>query len=220
MRKGTAMSLSIILIARLLTLRLHKVYRVFCAFLVLDLIASFHCFLEALIHDPRLDYRLTWIGLRVVAWILSLWMVYGLLHATLEGLPGILRFSRKLLNITFLSVMVLGLLTVRAGYGEFRKSFFRAGYVIRIGRAVKETFDLERVISTVALLVLVLILGFVLWFPVQMPRNLAVFSAGFVVYFAAKTSLLLTRGIWSRRAFRYVEHVDHVLPGRVLRVLD
>ena len=56
---------------------------------------------------------------------------------------------------------------------------------------------LERVISTVALLVLVFILAFILWFPVQMPRNLAVFSVGFIVYFAAITGLLLAQSFWS-----------------------
>jgi hypothetical protein len=62
-----------------------------------------------------------------------------------------------------------------------------------IDRAVAVTLVLDRMIATVALLVLVAMLLFILWFPVQMPRNLALFSVGFVVYFAAKTVFLIFR---------------------------
>ncbi len=49
-----------------------------------------------------------------------------------------------------------------------------------------------------------IILLFLLWFPVEISRNLVVFSAGFVVYFAAKTSLLLERSFWSHDSTRIV----------------
>jgi hypothetical protein len=57
--------------------------------------------------------------------------------------------------------------------------------------AVNVGFVLDRVIATTALTVLLCILGFVVWFPVQMPKNLVLFSFGFITYFGSRTVLLL-----------------------------
>jgi len=205
--QATSDVLSILLIVRLLSLRLHNIYRIFCFFLAFDLFFSVVSWLEELIHNPRLDYRITWITLSAIGWILSLCLVYGLLQAILAGLPGILRFSRKLLNVSFIGVVVLSLLTIRIDIAVTGSSGYLAGFVDPVGKAVRIAFDLERVISTVALLVLLLILVFVLWFPVQMSRNLAVFSIGFVIYFAAKTGLMLTRGFWSEQSLLLVSNL-------------
>jgi hypothetical protein len=43
-------------------------------------------------------------------------------------------------------------------------------------------------VDILALLLLLAILSFVLWFPVQMPRNLIVFSAGLFIYFVFRTA--------------------------------
>ncbi len=186
-------TLGIALIFRLLYLRLHSVYRVFCLFLLYELLASSVVLYEVFAHNARLDYRLTWIAMRLIAWVLSLWMVYALLTAVLEKLPGILRFSRKLLNWAFPIAIGIALLTISPDYSASGLS----GSVQPIVRAVKVAFILERVIATVCVLVLLGILGFVLWFPVQMPRNLAVFSLGYVIYFGSETVLLLMRTVWS-----------------------
>jgi hypothetical protein len=188
-------ALGIALIFRLLYLRLHSVYRVFCLFLLYELLASSVFLYEILAHDARLDYRLTWIAMRVTAWVLSLWMVYALLTAVLEKLPGILRFSRKLLNWAFPIAIVIALLTISPEYSASGLS----DSVQPIARAVGVAFILERVIATVCVLVLLGILGFILWFPVQMPRNLAVFSLGYVIYFGSETALLLIRSIWPQQ---------------------
>ncbi len=177
---------ALILICRLLILRLHSVYRVFCLFLIWELAASAIFFLG-------LDYRLTWMGTRAVSWVLSLYMVYALLEAILSNFPGILRFSRRALNVVFASAVVFALLTARPEYSASALS----GSLDPIDRALGITFVLERVISMAALLALVFILGFILWFPVRMPRNLAIFSIGYVLYFAAKTGLLLARSYWA-----------------------
>ncbi len=185
-------TLGIALIFRLLYLRLHRVYRVFCLFLLYELLAASVFLYEILARDARLDYRLTWIAMRLVGWTLYLWMVYSLLTALLETLPGILRFSRKVLNWAFPIAIGIALLTIGPEYAASGLSDSAQPIV----RAVTVGIILERVISTVCVLVLLGILGFVLWFPVQMPRNLAVFSLGYVIYFGSETALLLIRSIW------------------------
>ncbi len=199
--------LTVVVIVRFLSLHLHHVYRIVCAFLAFDLLSSFVGHIEVFLHNPQLDYRITWIILSVVGWVLSLWMVYGLLQAILETLPGILRLSKKLLNVTFVSVIVVSLLTSRVDTEFSGPNGFLSGLVDPVGRAVRIAFDLERIVSTVALLVLLFILGFVLWFPVRMPRNLVILSIGLVVYFAANTALMLTRGLWSEQTLALVSNV-------------
>jgi hypothetical protein len=180
--------LAVALIVRLLMLRLHTVYRVFCAFLVVDLVGSIAFLFEKFV-QPYRDYRITWMALRPLRWVLVLWMVYALLDAILANLPGILRISRRVLNIAFVGALIVALSTAGSEYSASRLSSAQNP----VGRALGVGLVLDRVISMAAVLVLLAILGFVLWFPVQMPRNLAVFSIGFVAYFAIRTGVLLTR---------------------------
>jgi hypothetical protein len=74
----------------------------------------------------------------------------------------------------------------------------------RIDHALGIAIVLERVIATIALLVFTAILAFVLWFPVQMPRNLAVFSVGLVFYFATNVALLLFHSYFAHHSSRLV----------------
>ena len=162
----------------------------------------------ALAHDLAL-YRVVWIGLRVVAWALSLWMVYALLDAILGKYPGVLRFSKGLLNFSLLIALLIPLATVRAEYGASAL----ASSPSSIYRAVGFTLVLERAISMAAVLVLIATLGFILWFPVQMPRNLAVFSVGFVVYFSFLTALLLLMNLSSLPVARIVGDLLSLAPS-------
>ena len=49
----------------------------------------------------------------------------------------------------------------------------------------------DKGIAFASVLILLIIFAFILWFPVKMSRNLAIFSIGLVVYFACKAGLEL-----------------------------
>jgi hypothetical protein len=202
-------ALCVALIVRLLVLRLHRVYRIFSLFLLSELMASLIASVKVLAPDSLPDYRIIWIVAQCVIWICTLWTVYALLDAVLTKLPGILGFSRKLLNGAFISAGILALLTARPEYSVSGAPEF----VDPIARAVGMGFVLNRVLSTIALLVLVSILGFLLWFPVEVSKNLIVFSTGFLVYFAAKTGLLLTRSLWSHQSLNLVSNLIMFISG-------
>lgn len=199
-------ALVIALIVRLLLLRLHSVYRVFCVFLLFDLLSSVIFFIEKSVH-PHPDYRIVWMALRTVTWVLSLWMVYALLDAMLANLPGILRLSRKLLSFVFVSAPILALLTARPEYSASSLS----GALDPIDRALGAALVMERVIFMAALLILLAMLAFILWFPVQMPRNLALFSIGFVVFFATHTGLPLAHTYWPKLDIRTFTSIEALL---------
>jgi hypothetical protein len=175
------------LAVRLLSLRLHRVYRIFAVFLGYEVLQSLVQLVEVALHNPQqFDYRVTWMIIRPPAWVLSLWMVHSLLAAILRKLPGISRLSNSLFQSVFLGAACLALLTAVPEY-------INHGNIVKAGvdKALVIGLALERATSIAAILVLMAMLIFILWFPVEMPRNLAVFSAGLVVYFAAKTTLLL-----------------------------
>ena len=109
-------SLGVILICRLAVLKLHSVYRVFSAFLLFDLLCSLIFFVESSLHNPKFDYRVTWIAVRPFAWTFYLGMVYALLYAILVNLKGIRRFSRNFLNGTFFVAITIAVLAFSSGY--------------------------------------------------------------------------------------------------------
>ena len=185
--------LGLALVLRLATLnRRQTIYRVFCLYLVFDLFQTVLTFTERYTSFIRLDYRITWIGMRGISWALSLWMVYALIDAVMARFPGVLRFSRKLLNAVLIIAVILAILTGRLEYLSFGPLPLKGP----LDQAVFIALVLERVISTVAILALGSILAFTLWFPVRMPKNLAVFSIGFIVYFGTELSLLLVQSFW------------------------
>ncbi|HTU47369.1 MAG TPA: hypothetical protein VMF91_20065 [Bryobacteraceae bacterium] len=188
--------LEVALVIRLLLMRLHSVYRVFCAFLLFDVFSSAVFFITTHTRYLHLDYRWAWMTLRPVAWVLALWMVYALVNAILANLPGILRLSHKILNVVFVGALALALITAEPEYSASQLS----ASAISGNRAMAAVFVMERVIFMAALLILLAMLAFILWFPVQMPRNLAFFSAGFVIFFASTTALFL--------AHTYAPNVD------------
>jgi hypothetical protein len=202
-------ALALILSVRLLILRLHRVYRIFSLLLLSELGASLVASLKAWMPELLPDYRIIWIVAQCVVWICTLWTVYALLDAVLAKLPGVLGFSKKLLNGAFVLAGILGLLTIRPEYSASGA----AGFVDPIARVVGIGIVFDRVICTVALLVLVSILGFLLWFPVEVSRNLIVFSTGFLVYFAAKTGLLLTRSIWPHESLDLISNLIMFISG-------
>ena len=194
--------LGTILVARLLSLRLHRVYRVFCVYLAYVLLSSLLVFVEASAH--HLDYRIVYLAIATGSWILTPWMVYSLLDAILAQLPGILKFSRWFLVIVFLGGIALAILSARSEYVMDRNN----NGASPLEFAVILCSPMERVVTTVSLIALLAIQAFLLWFPVQLPRNLVFFSIGFVFNFVCETVLLVIRGLLPASAAAVIDPVN------------
>jgi len=184
-------TLALVLVVRILLLRDKRegVYIVFALFLAFQFLTTAEYFVFSHWFADKVDYRLVWIGSTIAGWLFSLSLVYSLAKAVLAGLPGVFRFSRILLNFVFPLAIVVALSTVRGEYWITGAS----RYADPTERLVIVGSVLDRAISMAALSVLVAILAFILWFPVKMPRNLAIISIGLVVYFGSKTGLALLR---------------------------
>jgi hypothetical protein len=167
---------ALVLLIRLYFLRLQGVYRVFVVYLIAEILGPLLYLLSGTIF--RLDYRVLYLSSRPIYWFLYIAMVYALARVIMRSVPGVYDLSRKVLQVSFIAAVVVG------------------GAVFVLGRAPSSHSDplhvltllgrnLERSVTLTALLLLLGVLGFMLWFPVQVPRNLAVFSGAYLVFFTA-----------------------------------
>jgi hypothetical protein len=194
--------LNLVLVIRLFSLRLGRVYAIFTVYLLTDLFAYIVSSCYAFDIHP-VDYRILYIGTRVVDWVLSLGVIYALLSAILKSLPGILGYSKRLLNFVFAAAFVVSATVVAMNNAIQRVEAWRD----TLDRVLAITYIVDQTIGATVLLVLAVMLAFFLWFPVVVPRNLAVFSVGYVVYFFSITASLFLQGAQSAEGARIISVV-------------
>jgi hypothetical protein len=183
-------AVAIVLVARLLASRLLPKYRVFALFLLYDLGLSLLWVAlpwRRLIDQYGLDYRTIWLATRPLAWLLYIWVVYAILHKVMDDHPGILRTSRR----SFVCAVGIALVSARIEYAASAQA------LTVIAEFVTRAMIIERACVTTSLILLAVTLAFLLWFPVQVSRNIACLCAGLLAYFAAATAMLLLRDVWS-----------------------
>ena len=181
---GVEIVLACLVLGKLFKLRLHGVYRVFAWFLMVEiptLILSQAGSRWAGRWFP-IDYRIWWLVMRIPYWTLYVWMVYALLQAVMYEYPGVHKLSAKVLNGSIAVAAVVGTLSAA-----------RSLYLLRLNSDVWQRLEasgaaLEQTTSVACLILLLGVLGFLLWFPIEVPRNLVVFSITYVVFFAANVA--------------------------------
>jgi hypothetical protein len=181
--------LAVVLIFRLLWLRDRRtvIYSVFVGFLAVQLAGALAFFACGRWGHDKIDYRIVWTFFTVALDFFCLWLVYSLAKAVLAELPGILRFSRILLYIVFPLAILIAFSTAPGEYWLTRARNFHDP----VDRLMSIWIVADRGISMASVLILIAISAFILWFPVKMARNLAIFSVGLVIYFGSKTGLEL-----------------------------
>lgn len=191
-------AVALLLVARLLNQQLLSKYRVFALFLLYDLSLSLLWVAlpwRRLIDQYAIDYRIIWLGTRPLAWLLYIWVVYAILRKVMDDHPGILRTSQRVFAASFVLAVTVGLLSARLEYAASTQSAsVLAGLVTR-------AMIVERACVTTSLILLAVTLAFLLWFPVQVSRNIAFVCAGLLAYFAGATAMLLLRDVWSIGSF-------------------
>ncbi|MFZ0591638.1 MAG: hypothetical protein WAM39_14325 [Bryobacteraceae bacterium] len=183
---------AIVLVVRLFWLGLAASYSVFTALLCFDIVSSAAAFLVPW-HALRIDYRVAWLLLKPVAWILYTWVVYSILQKIMFSHRGILSVSRKVFACCFAGAIAIGIMSARVEFA-----------VARPNAPVDLALVVERGFCTMSLLLLCATLICLLWFPISVSRNAALLCSGLMVYFAAKTALLLARDVWSPDSVRLV----------------
>jgi hypothetical protein len=128
---------------------------------------------------------------------LAICVVFELCHEALAEYPAMAEFGRKTifttLSVTAL-VAAIGLMldtTILPGHPVFNHRFL--------------TF--ERTMGFMVLLFLLAISAFLLWFPVKVRRNITIYVAGFVLFYASRSAGLLVINLLPVAALRLVSVV-------------
>lgn len=188
------------LIAKLWFSGLFKTYRIFCLFFVFSLASSYAWMLMFLRAFQWVDYRIVWLSTSLPVWLLTVFMAYSHMDKILVNLPGIAKLSRKVLNFACISATALGVISaiIECDVGGLWDS-----QKLLIG-LTEGGIIVSRMVASIALLVFLAVLTFLLWFPVSVSRNVASLTLGLLVYFAGKTFVLLGRAGWSEHSLRVV----------------
>jgi hypothetical protein len=197
--------LGTILIGKLWVSGLYKHYRVFWFFWLVNLMSSYAWLVMwigisvfKLNGLKSIDYRIVWLSTSLPIWLLTVFMVYSHMEKILLNLPGIAKLSKSVLNFACISAVALGLISALIEYGAWGLWDTNKLWIgVTAGGII-----LARMFASIALLVFLAILTFLLWFPVSVSKNVASLTVGLLVYFASKTTLLLARGAWSESSVR------------------
>src|SRR5262249_46458761 len=114
----------------------------------------------------------------------------------LEERGALARFGRRLVGYVLAAALAI------ASIPPFLASQVPASFRLR---AI--TFQVEEVVEGVELLFLAAMVLFLLWFPIRIRKNLAVYITGFAVYFGARWMLLFLALQSSDRALRTVFNI-------------
>ncbi len=184
----------VVLLARLRATGLHRIYRWFFLYLVFQLI-------RAVVMFP-VTPRTTLYGWYFVLSEPILWALYILVALELHGLltrkhPGIAALGRRVLVWALAVALVISLAAmapdISAGPGKYP-------WLTLLNVT-------ERTIVSSLVLFLLLIAGFVAWYPVPLPSNVITHDIVFAAYFLSKNMGLLVRNITGHQVTRTVSAV-------------
>jgi hypothetical protein len=179
------MAAEAVLFARLYFQRLAGIYPFLIAYLLAVLIDQVLSLAFAG-RQHQNTYALIYFAGQGVKVILVILVVLELFDRALIQQPALARFGRRMLGYLFSLAVGIGLLNLLldAGAASGANSF-----LVRFLR-------LERSVDLVALILLIVMGGFLLWFPVRARRNAVYCLAGFMMYSFFRWTGLLLNNLW------------------------
>jgi len=169
---------SLALLIRLGLSRLMRVYRWLTAYLLAYALAFL---VTALIPIRSKLYGNIYMLAEITNVILSILVVRELVGLALTAHPGLAVFARKAVGVT------MGLAALLAVGGVTLDTNILPGQ----SRVMHRFFTAERSLDFTLLIVLLAISAFMLWYPVQLRRNIVFYIGGFAVFYLSRTFGLL-----------------------------
>lgn len=191
-------AISLCLLARLYFLRMQKLYKLFALYLFTDLLTSlFLWYGEAFL---KINYGKAWLALSPVRWFFYIAIIYTLMQSVMGNFPGLLKLSKRALVISLVLALALAALSGRAEIG-----------VVGSNDLVLMGLVVERAVTTASLLLLLFTASFLMWFPIQLSRNVVIFTLGYLAYFGSSTLLLLARNLWPGQLSEFLNLVMMII---------
>lgn len=179
------MAAAVVLFVRLYFQRLAGIYPFLIAYL---LVQSLELVLARVYAVPgwRNTYARIYFGGQGVKVILVILVVLELFDRALMQQPALARFGRRMLGYSFSLAVAIGLVNL----------LLDAGAASGVNGLLKPFLRLERSVDLVALILLIVMSGFLLWFPVRAHRNAVYCLAGFMLYSFCRWTGLLLANLW------------------------
>lgn len=182
---AVSMILTVFVVARLLAAGLHKKYPSFFLFL------SFSIFRMVFLYAPwsRWTYAVFWMASEALAWIFYVLVLIELYTLVLSQYPGIQSLGRWIFHGSVGISLLIAAVTLYPETSSGKPPDILMLFMIA-----------ERgILSALAILTL-LIIAFLTWFPVPLPRNVVLHSILFAIYFFSKAAALLVRNVLGHQA--------------------
>jgi hypothetical protein len=164
----------------LLWRKLAGLYRVLFLYFLADLLQSLLG-----LGLPRFGFQ-AYAATQPIKWILSFWFVLELYGSALAPQSALAKFAQGAVGTLLAVSAAISSISIFAGHPRSLDPDWVATAFYRFDRTVD---------STVGILLL-LMSGFLLWYPVKVRRNVASYIAGFMLYFFTRWALLLLSDFW------------------------
>jgi hypothetical protein len=161
---------TLVVVWRLLDQKLQQAYRWFFVYLVYDVADSLTGLIP--LHDRASVYR--YIAVQGTQTILAIFVVFEIYRLALAERKALARFSRNFVTLAILVSVVLSVMTL-----------LLQGPTIKF-LPLRVMLVAEGFLDSTQLLLLLLMAAFLAWFPLDIRKNLAVYIAGFAVYFTSR----------------------------------
>jgi len=174
---------------RLWRLRLHCIYRFFFLYLVAWVVRN--SFLLPLAPDTT-AYGWIYLASEPVFWLLHLLIVLELYGLVLQQHSGIASFGRWAVLIGLVVAILISSATL---FADFSSPAGKSPVLLYF-------FAVHRAILSALLFFMILISGFLVWYPISLSRNTLVYCVGYAAYFLGTSLGLLARNILGSDAIR------------------
>jgi hypothetical protein len=185
----------IVLLGRLIQSGLYRTYQSLFLYWLLQTLGT-----VALLGAPAGSFLYLYLyeGVQTVNLLMALFVVRDLFRIALTEHPAVASVGRRSVVGAMLLAAALGLVGI-----ALDASTLPAGHYW----AIHDFATFERTLNFVILIFLLLISGFLLWFPIRVRRNILVYILGFVVFAAARFGGLLAANLLPQTATRLVSVV-------------
>lgn len=172
----------VLLLAKLWRSGLFRVYRWFTFYIAYQFCR--YAFTAPLAKNTSL-YALIYFATEALAWIISALVLFELFNFALEAHAGIRTFGRQVLTG---ALLVSTLVSVSTLFMNLSRTGAEAS-------VLESYLIIGRVVNLSLLGMLIILIGFLGYFPVPVNRNTMVHAALFSMYFLAKAIILLSRNL-------------------------
>ncbi len=184
----------LLLLWRFIRCQLHRTYRSLFWYWVVQAVVAL-----VLMSVPMFTYRYlyTYYGAQTIVLFMAVFVVQDLYRIALLEYPAVVSLERRIM----IGAMVIAAMVALLGI-PLDSTILPGHYP-----AIQRFLTFERIMNFVILMLLLLISGFLLWFPIKVRRNIVVYIFGFVLFHASRSFGFLLINLQPQEATRVISTV-------------